>query len=167
MVNSKGDTLFDQSAIEAIKTQLLPLAKIITPNIKEAELLLGEPISSQADMYPAIQRLAEKYPCSIVLKAGFFKNDKVLTDLLWIANEQKIVSLSVPCVNTKNVNGTGCSFSSAIASYLAKGEDVEEAVRSAKNYIHNAIVSGADYAFGHGFGPVNHFWRQEKDRQSN
>lgn len=158
MVNSKGDTLFKPDAIEAVKKQLIPCARIITPNIKEGELLLGDSIRSQADMGEALARLAEMYHCSIVLKAGFFKNDPLLTDLLWDAEQNKVIPLPVPCVKTKNINGTGCSFSSAIASFMAKGLGVEASVREAKHYIHTAISEGADYEFGKGFGPVNHFY---------
>lgn len=158
MVNSKGDTLFKPDAIEAVKKRLIPCARIITPNIKEGEILLGETINSQADMGEALKKLASMYHCSIVLKAGYFKEDDTLTDLLWDAEQKKTVTLSVPCVKTKNINGTGCSFSSAIASYMAKGLGVEDSVRAAKNYIHNAISAGADYEFGQGFGPVDHFY---------
>ena len=94
------------------------------------------------------------------MKAGHLTDDR-LVDVFYKAEEDRIVELPSARVYTQNTHGTGCTLSSAFASYLAQGLPLDDAARAATDYIHNAIVSGAEYQIGHGHGPVNHFWNRK------
>ena len=109
------------------------------------------------DMQTAARNLAGSGCRSILIKGGHLtENDS--TDLLYLAQDDRFVSLEARRIASRNNHGTGCTLSSAIASYTAKGDGIEEAVRQAKSYIQNAIRAGADYSIGHGHGPVHHFF---------
>ena len=155
MVATSGDALSNGLIAQALMNTLMPLGRIITPNIPEAETLLGEAIGAD-DMEDAARRLSDKVKTSVLLKAGHIEAD-TLTDILYNAESGKIVRLSSPKVDTVNTHGTGCTLSSAIASFLAHGESLDEAVGKAKEYISSAIREGANYKIGHGHGPVHHF----------
>jgi hydroxymethylpyrimidine/phosphomethylpyrimidine kinase len=137
--------------------ELIPMARVITPNIPEAEILLGATIDGQDDLPDAARRLSEKYGVSVLLKAGHLVNDR-LVDVFYNSETGELIELSAPRIDTPNTHGTGCTLSSAIAAQLAKGLSVTEAVRAAKAYIHAAIIHGANYTIGHGHGPVAHFY---------
>lgn len=158
MVSTSGHRLIEESAIETLKTVLIPLARVITPNIPEAEILSGEKIGCARD-FPA---LARKLSCggriSVMLKAGHLE-EELLTDIFYNAEEDRIIELPGRRCDTPNTHGTGCTLSSAIASYLAQGFELDVAVTKAKDYLYNALVSGSGYTIGHGHGPVNHFWK--------
>ncbi len=213
MVSTSGHRLLQEDAVQVLIEELMPMARIITPNIPEAEILLQRKIKSQNDLRQAAIYLSDMFSScssrepaaskqvtsdssseqcsstaivsipdssehiskqtagvSVLMKAGHImeaadvgmpahiSGQTTITDVLFIAEERKIVELPSQCINTRNTHGTGCTLSSAIASYLAQGESLESAVRKAKVYIANAIKSGADYEIGHGHGPVNHFW---------
>ncbi|MBP5136504.1 MAG: bifunctional hydroxymethylpyrimidine kinase/phosphomethylpyrimidine kinase [Paludibacteraceae bacterium] len=155
MVATSGDALSNGLIAQALMNTLMPLGRIITPNIPEAEVLLGEAIGAD-DMEDAARRLSDKVKTSVLLKAGHIEAD-TLTDILYNAESGKVVRLSSPKVDTVNTHGTGCTLSSAIASFLAHGESLDEAVGKAKEYISSAIREGANYKIGHGHGPVHHF----------
>ncbi|MBP5743113.1 MAG: bifunctional hydroxymethylpyrimidine kinase/phosphomethylpyrimidine kinase [Paludibacteraceae bacterium] len=155
MVATSGDALSNGLIAQALMNTLMPLGRIITPNIPEAETLLGEAIGAD-DMEDAARRLSDKVKTSVLLKAGHIEAD-TLTDILYNAESGKVVRLSSPKVDTVNTHGTGCTLSSAIASFLAHGESLDEAVGKAKEYISSAIREGANYKIGHGHGPVHHF----------
>ena len=157
MVSTSGHKLIEDSAIEVLKSELIPMARVITPNIPEAEILLGETISKQEQLPGSARRLAEKYGVSVLLKAGHLVNDELI-DILYNHETGETVELSAPRIDTPNTHGTGCTLSSAIAAQLAKGLSVTEAIRAAKAYIHAAIIHGANYTIGHGHGPVAHFY---------
>ena len=150
----------EDSAIETLKEELIPLARIITPNIPEAEILIGRKISRQEELPQVAQELAEKHNVSVMLKAGHLTEDE-LTDILYDNEQKQVTRLTGKRLYTKNTHGTGCTLSSAIASMMAKGCDVNEAVEKAKWYLANALQVGARYEIGQGHGPVCHFWNFE------
>lgn len=157
MVSTSGHRLIEESAVETLKTTLVPCARVITPNIPEAEILAGEKILSQSDL----PRIARKLSCngsiSVLMKAGHLTDD-YLIDIFYNAENDSITELKSRRLVTKNTHGTGCTLSSAFASYLAQGYNLDDAAKLAKEYINNALVAGADYEIGHGHGPVNHFF---------
>lgn len=157
MVAQSGDKLLQDDAIQAIKEYLMPLADVVTPNIPEAEVLNDCVILNLEDMQAAAKSLAGYGSRSILIKGGHLENNDS-TDFLYIAEEDRFVRLEAKRIASNNNHGTGCTLSSAIASYMARGNDIEGAVRKAKNYIQNAIRAGADYTIGHGHGPVHHFF---------
>ncbi|MDE6279111.1 MAG: bifunctional hydroxymethylpyrimidine kinase/phosphomethylpyrimidine kinase [Paramuribaculum sp.] len=159
MVATSGDPLLMPEAISTLRDELLPLATVITPNLPEASLLLGEEITHSDQLEEAARALSALYPdrnVSVMLKAGHLSDD-TLTDIFYNAVTDKTQRLSSPRVDTPNTHGTGCTYSSAIAAMLAKGADLDTAAIKAKQYLAEAIVSGADYNIGKGHGPVNHF----------
>ena len=164
MVSTSGHRLIEESAIEVIKARLIPLARVITPNIPEAEILAGQGISSEAD-FPEIAKILSntsvdnngQAAVSVLLKAGHLTGDDLI-DYFYNAEDGTITTLPSKRVYTRNTHGTGCTLSSAFAAALAKGETLTDAAISAKKYIEQAIISGADYEIGHGHGPVNHFF---------
>ena len=157
MVSTSGHRLIEEDAIEVLKSELIPMARIITPNIPEAEILLGESISKQDELPEAARRLAEVYGVSVLLKAGHLVNDELI-DILYNHETGDTIELSAQHITTRNTHGTGCTLSSALAAQLAKGLSLTEAVRTAKQYINQAIIHGARYEIGHGHGPVAHFY---------
>lgn len=158
MVAQSGDKLLQDSAIEALKTHLIPLAEILTPNIPEASVLLGRKISVAAEMPAAAEELTALGCRNVLVKGGHLEGDDC-DDCLSLGDEKRIVRFSGARVETRNNHGTGCTLSAAIAAFLARGDDVEAAVRHAKTYIAEAIRAGAAYRIGHGHGPVHHFHR--------
>lgn len=155
MVSTSGHKLIEDDAIESIKNRLIPLSRVITPNIPEAEILSGCKISSDQDFEQIAKKLSFNKSVSVLLKAGHLDND-CLVDYFYNIEDNTITLLPSKRVKTRNTHGTGCTLSSACASALARGEDLTAASKSAKKYIEQAIVSGAEYEIGHGHGPVNH-----------
>ncbi len=158
MVSTSGHKLIEDSAIAVLKSDLMPLARVITPNIPEAEILLGEPIEKQGDLPAAARRLAQQYGVSVLLKAGHLVDDELI-DIFYNNETDEVIELSARRVDTPNTHGTGCTLSSAFAAQLAKGLPLTEAARAAKAYINNAIIHGAAYKIGNGHGPVCHFYK--------
>jgi hydroxymethylpyrimidine/phosphomethylpyrimidine kinase len=158
MVAQSGDKLLQDDAIEAIKTHLMPLADVVTPNIPEASVLCDRPLKNWRDIESAAQILAQHGSHSILIKGGHGDENKS-TDLLFLAREKRFVRLTADRIETDNNHGTGCTLSSAIASYMAKGMNIEEAVQKAKTFMNQAIAAGAAYKLGHGHGPVHHFFQ--------
>jgi hydroxymethylpyrimidine/phosphomethylpyrimidine kinase len=157
MVATSGDSLLQEEAFLTLKNELIPLARVITPNIPEAEVLLGEKIEKQADLLRVVKHLSGNGRVSVLLKAGHL-TDAVLTDVFYNAETDEVIELTSQRVDTQNTHGTGCTFSSAVASFLAHGLPLNEAVRRAKVYINQAINRGAAYEIGNGHGPVHHFF---------
>jgi hydroxymethylpyrimidine/phosphomethylpyrimidine kinase len=157
MVATSGDKLLQDEAIETLKNMLIPTVRLITPNIPEAEILLGEKIHTQCDLPHMARKLSLNGKVSVMLKAGHL-NDNELTDVFYNAENDTFLELKSTRVYTKNTHGTGCTLSSAIASYLAHGFSADDAVKKAKDYINQAISLGAHYTLGKGHGPVHHFY---------
>jgi hydroxymethylpyrimidine/phosphomethylpyrimidine kinase len=158
MVAQSGDKLLQDDAIEAIKTHLMPLSDVVTPNIPEASVLCGRRLKNWSDIEEAAEILARHGSRSILIKGGH-GNENDSTDLLFLARETRFVRLTADRIETDNNHGTGCTLSSAIASYLAKGMNIEEAVQKAKTFMNRAIAAGAAYKVGNGHGPVHHFFQ--------
>ncbi|MCW3804643.1 bifunctional hydroxymethylpyrimidine kinase/phosphomethylpyrimidine kinase [Plebeiibacterium marinum] len=157
MVSTSGKTLLKQDAIITLKETLIPAVKVITPNIPEVELLLNKKASSQNDLPKLAKELGDQYHISVLLKAGHAIGDE-LTDILYNFDKGEFTYLKSNRIKSKNTHGTGCTLSSALASFLAKGLILEEAASLAKKYMQKAILAGADYKIGKGHGPVKHFY---------
>lgn len=157
MVATSGDALLQRDAVATLRDELIPCARVITPNIPEAELLLGERLTRQEELPDAAQRLSRDGRVSVLLKAGHLQ-DNMLTDIFYNAETDRILPLRSPRVETVNTHGTGCTLSSAFAAFLARGFELDEAATRAKEYIAAAIAAGARYEIGHGHGPVHHFF---------
>ena len=157
MVSSSGHRLLSVEAQEVIKQNLFPMATLITPNLPEMEALTGLPLSTYKEKEKAARCLMNSGAKAILLKGGHEEGD-VKTDILFSNSATGIQSamFTSETVATRNIHGTGCTLSSAITAFLARGLALEEAIVEAKKYISNAIQSGANIAIGHGFGPVNH-----------
>ena len=130
---------------------------LITPNIPEAEILLGEKILSQNALPDCARRLSQGGKVSVLLKAGHL-SDAELVDVFYNAETDNVMLLPSRRLDTPNTHGTGCTLSSAVAAFLARGFALDDAVRNAKEYIGKAIEAGAGYEIGHGHGPVHHFF---------
>lgn len=157
MVATSGDKLLQDEAIETLKNELVPFVRVITPNIPEAEILLGSKIRGQEDLPYVIKDLSFGNQVSVLLKAGHLKDDE-LVDVFYNAETNEIIELKSKRVYTKNTHGTGCTFSSAIAAYLAHDLPLNDAIKNAKEYMVKAISAGAEYEIGKGHGPVHHFF---------
>jgi hydroxymethylpyrimidine/phosphomethylpyrimidine kinase len=157
MVATSGDRLLPADAVEGLRAKLIPLAALITPNLPEAAALLDEPVAlSEAAIESQGKRLLAM-GCSAVLIKGGHGQGAESTDYLVSGNGS--IALPAPRIATRNTHGTGCSLSSAIAAGLAKGEDLETAVRHAKTWISAAIAAADRLDVGHGRGPIHHFHR--------
>lgn len=158
MVATSGDPLLQQEAVETLRDELIPHARVITPNIPEAEILLGAPITDQDQLPDAAKALSHRCGgVSVMLKAGHM-HDNELIDIFYNAETDSILPLKSARVATCNTHGTGCTMSSAIAAFLAHGQQLDQAATNAKAYIASAIEAGAAYKIGHGHGPVHHFF---------
>lgn len=157
MVAQSGDKLLRDDAVEALKTHLIPMAEIVTPNLPEAEVLLGRKISALDEMPGAAIDLAQLGCRNVLVKGGHLEGE-ASDDCLYLATEKRLVRLPGARIETRNNHGTGCTLSSAIAAFLARDFEMEEAVRRAKAYVAATIQTGAAYRIGHGHGPVHHFW---------
>jgi len=157
MVATSGDLLIQESAISTLKAELLPLADIITPNLPEGAALIGSEIpSSEADMINMITGLRQLGSKAVLLKGGHLEQNENSNDLLIFP--EHVHHLTAKRINTRNTHGTGCTLSSAIASYLAQGNDLLRAVQLGKQYISQAIAHADELEIGKGHGPVNHFF---------
>lgn len=155
MVSTSGHRLVEENAIEVIQNRLMSLSRVITPNIPEAEILAGCKIEGEKDFEKVARLLSHHSGVSVLLKAGHL-DGKYLVDYFYNAEDNTITKLPSKRVETPNTHGTGCTLSSALAAAIARGEDLTTATLSAKRYIEQAIISGAEYTIGNGYGPVNH-----------
>ncbi|MDE5970977.1 MAG: bifunctional hydroxymethylpyrimidine kinase/phosphomethylpyrimidine kinase [Muribaculaceae bacterium] len=143
---------------EVLKSSLFPLASLITPNIPESSQLFDLSPTNITSYFDN----KEIFPFDILLKGGHGDDCNMVTDLLLMRNQNKPVCFSHQRVNTSNTHGTGCTLSSAIASFLAMGFDIEKSVDSAIRWLSCALAEGADYSFGSGYGHGNHIFKQIK-----
>jgi hydroxymethylpyrimidine/phosphomethylpyrimidine kinase len=158
MVAQSGDRLLQDEAVAALKERLLPLAEIVTPNLPEASVLLGRKVETAGSDGEAARELATLGCATVLIKGGHLEGPRC-DDILWIGDEGRLVRLPGRKIATINNHGTGCTLSSAIAAFLARGEAIEAAVRQAKEYVTGAIAAGAGYRLGRGHGPVHHLYR--------
>lgn len=150
MVATSGSKLISDDAIETLKTCLMPLSSILTPNIPEAEVLSGMKVETEEEMILAAKKISETFHCAVLCKGGHQLNDA--NDLLYRDGEYKW--FHGKRIQNPNTHGTGCTLSSAIASNLAKGYSMDESVKRAKDYISEALEAMLD--LGKGSGPMKH-----------
>jgi hydroxymethylpyrimidine/phosphomethylpyrimidine kinase len=160
MIATSGDRLIEEDTVAGIVEQLFPLVTIITPNMDEASLLAGMPVETLSDMHKAAKIIMDMNVGALLLKGGHLKSEQ-LTSFL-VTKEGVERELHSDKIITKNVHGSGCTLSSAIASYLAQGYVLQEAVSKAQEYVHGAILHAADVIAGKGNGPLNHFYNPQK-----
>jgi hydroxymethylpyrimidine/phosphomethylpyrimidine kinase len=152
---TSGDRLLAAEAVASLRTKLIPRASLITPNLPEAAALLGETVaSSEAAIRGQGQRLLAMGCRAVLIKGGHGQGAESID---YLFSGSGTVALAAPRIATKNTHGTGCSLSSAIAAGLAKGGDMETAVRNAKLWITEAIAAADGRGIGHGHGPIHHF----------
>jgi hydroxymethylpyrimidine/phosphomethylpyrimidine kinase len=154
MVAKSGDHLLDEEAVHALRWTLLRMARVVTPNIPEAEVLSKMAIASVADMREAARRIAALKPAAVVIKGGHLAGPEVV-DLLFENGE--FTEFIGPRIEGRNTHGTGCTFAAAIAAHLAKGAALKDAVPAAKTYVEGAMRNGIPLGKGH--RPLHHFWR--------
>jgi hydroxymethylpyrimidine/phosphomethylpyrimidine kinase len=155
MVATSGDRLLATEAVEALRTQLIPRASLITPNLPEAAALLDEPVAlNESTIEIQGKRLLSMGCRAVLIKGGHGQGTESIDYLI---SSHGIIALAAPRIATKNTHGTGCSLSSAIAAGLAKGEEMETAVRNAKVWVSAAIAAADRLGVGHGHGPIHHF----------
>ena len=154
MVATSGDRLMADATVQVLVHELFPLAEVITPNLDEGALLLGHEIAGSDALDDAARELLAMGAPSVLLKGGHLAGHAVI-DVL-IETSGKLTRLEAPRIATRNVHGTGCTLSSAIAAQLALGLPLMRAVKEARAYILGAIAAGADVRTGHGAGPLNH-----------
>lgn len=158
MVSKSGHPLLRPEAVDAMKTRLLPLAFVVTPNIHEAQQLSGIQITSLADARRAA-KIIHGFGCKhVLIKGGHLLNERA-TDLLYDGRFFNV--LKGEYIETNQTHGTGCTFASALAAHLARGRSVLDAAQAAKTYVTQAIRHGL--AIGHGHGPTDHFYFLERD----
>lgn len=153
MVATSGDRLLQEEAIATLKEELIPFVRVITPNIPEAEILLGRKIAGQEELPQVARELSLGRKVSVLLKAGHL-HDAELIDVFYNAETDEATPLRSMRLDTPNTHGTGCTLSSAIASNLAKGYSLSESVARAKEYISGALSAMLD--LGKGAGPMQH-----------
>ncbi|MGK2922564.1 MAG: bifunctional hydroxymethylpyrimidine kinase/phosphomethylpyrimidine kinase [Methyloceanibacter sp.] len=162
MVATSGDPLLDEDAVEALRDRLVPRATLITPNLREGAVLLGEPAESREQMLEGrAERLRDLGAKAVLLTGG---ESIAETALDIFVDENGVQRIEAPRVETENTHGTGCTLSSAIAAELAKGESLDKAVKIAKLYVTAAIIAADEIEVGKGRGPVHHFhafWKSE------
>lgn len=152
-VSKHGDSLLSEGTLEMVKTELLPLATVVTPNLLEAELLTGIVITDEDSMLAAARQIASRGPRWVLVKGGHLPGSPV--DLLF--GDGHVFRFPGDRIASRHTHGTGCTLASAIASHLAMGADVPGAVEAAREYIRGAIEAG--FPLGAGIGPVDHAWR--------
>jgi hydroxymethylpyrimidine/phosphomethylpyrimidine kinase len=159
MVAKSGDHLLDEEAVHALRWTLLRLARVVTPNLPEAEVLAKMSIRSVADMREAARRIAMLKPAAVVIKGGHLAGPEVVDLLLENGEFYEWVG---PRIEGPNTHGTGCTFASAIAAHLARGAVLKDAVPAAKAYVEGAMRHGIPLGKGH--RPLNHFWNISASR---
>jgi len=155
MVATSGDNLIDDAAVERLKT-FFPHVTLITPNIPEAQVLIGHDITLENLEASAIE-IAQKYEVSVLLKGGHLEQTDMMTDLLYNYETGVTTRIQNRAIKTENTHGTGCTLSSAIATHIAIGDTIEAATKTACTYLNLAIDAGKEKILGKGHGPVNHF----------
>jgi hydroxymethylpyrimidine/phosphomethylpyrimidine kinase len=155
LIATSGDRLLATDAVESLRTRLIPRASLITPNLPEAAALLDEPLASgEAAIARQGQRLLAMGCPAVLIKGGHAQGSESID---YLVRGNGTLALPAPRIATTNTHGTGCSLSSAIAAGLAKGEDLETAIRNAKAWVSAAIAAADRLGVGHGHGPIHHF----------
>lgn len=151
MIAKSGDRLLEVPAIETLRSRLLPRAYVVTPNLPEAEALVGFPVADESAVRRAARQIVEMGAKAVVIKGGHGEGEECID---WLYDGRRFSRFAAPRVATRNTHGTGCTFSAAIAAQLARGAQLEVAVRSAKRYVTTALERGI--SLGRGHGPLDH-----------
>jgi len=160
MVSTSGHQLIQNETIDACKELLFPLTTLITPNLDEVSLLVGEKITTVDQMLPAGEKIISMGTAAVLVKGGHLDQEELVSYL--IQKELPYESFTTMRVQTKNMHGSGCTLSSAIASFLAQGFTLSESVGKAQKYVEQAIIGSSDLVIGKGNGPLNHFFDPQK-----
>ena len=153
MLSTSGHPLTEPEAVDALCTDLFPLCRLVTPNLNEAARLLQRPLHTPEEMEAAAIELSARYGCAFLLKGGHLEGG-AMTDILY---DRQIYRFTSPRIDTRNLHGTGCTYSSAIATLLGHEFELQEAVRQAKLYMDKAIQAARCWHIGKGQGPLCHF----------
>jgi hydroxymethylpyrimidine/phosphomethylpyrimidine kinase len=159
MVATSGARLLKQDAVKAMATELLPLATLATPNVDEAELLIGSQLTCVDDLSEAARAVHRTYGCAALIKGGHLRTLREAVDIFYDGETE--LRLAAPFVRNVSTHGTGCTYSAAIAAYVAKGLPLREAVTEAKNYITQAIATSVRSRAG---SVLNSFWNTRPAR---
>ena len=165
MISTSGHRLIEESAVEALAKVLIPISSIITPNIPEAEILLGRKLQNVDQMRIAAKELSMTLSdgkIAVLIKGGHLRDSNEICDLLYDPTDKETYMFKGTKFDTPNTHGTGCSLSSAIAAHLSQSKSIYEAVEKAEAYIDTAIESGSNYTIGKGHGPIDHFYMIKK-----
>ena len=157
MISTSGDRLLDNDAVKLIRTRLLEHARVVTPNRTEAEVLADLSIESLDDARRATSLIRAQGAAAVVITGGHFEGNQIV-DLL--DDDGTVVEFRGPRIESRSTHGTGCSFAASVAAELARNTSLFEAVEKAKRYVEGAIRHAQ--TLGHGQGPINHFWRNER-----
>jgi len=155
MISTGGDRLIQKDAIRVLVNELFPLATVVTPNMHEAEALVGRKLSTSQEIRSAAREICSLGPQSVVIKGGHLQDPEQSDDLFYDGNA--FHDLKGKRIKTHNTHGSGCTFSAAIAAYLAKDLSTAESVFRAKQYVQKAIQNS--FSLGKGNGPLGHFWK--------
>ncbi|MDA8391242.1 MAG: bifunctional hydroxymethylpyrimidine kinase/phosphomethylpyrimidine kinase [Actinomycetota bacterium] len=159
LVASTGKALSGPDVVDAYVRHLLPVAHVVTPNLAEAAILVGHPVSTLDHMREAALEIAALGPTWVVVKGGHLApaagTKGRAVDVVW--DGTRLSEIGTPFVDTTNVHGTGCTFSAAVAAFIASGKVTGEAIDSAKQYVHRSIAGAASWRLGAGHGPLDHF----------
>jgi hydroxymethylpyrimidine/phosphomethylpyrimidine kinase len=158
MVAKSGDRLLQEDAVRAMRELLIPLADVVTPNIPEAADFVGHPVGTNEEMHAAAREIQSWGARNVIVKGGHREGPEAV-DVLY--DGRNFHEFRSPRIETTSTHGTGCTFASAIAAFLALQEDIPDAVRHAKEYVTEALRYAEP--IGHGHGPVNHFWSRRRD----
>ena len=156
MVSTSGHKLMTDETINIIRRELIPLASLITPNLHEARILSGLVLKDEGEMEKGAELLGKTYECSVLVKGGHLEEGE-MCDVLYNAEEHQCFRYHAPKIESRNLHGTGCTLSSAIATKLAQGHSLKEAIALAKDYVTKAIDKAKDMHIGNGHGPLWHF----------
>lgn len=162
MVSTSGSMLLEEDAVEVLVRRIFPLATLVTPNQMETKVLTGSDKTAVQ-----IEKLLRLGCRNILIKGGDTDRNDIKVDILHLSDSDETIELKADAVDTRNTHGTGCTLSSAIASYLALGYELTDAVSMAKLYVTHALEAGSWITTGHGHGPVNHFFSPRRLKNFN
>jgi hydroxymethylpyrimidine/phosphomethylpyrimidine kinase len=157
MISKSGYELIQSSTISVLKETIFPYVTLVTPNLPETEYLLGAKINTPVEQQAAAIELGNQFNINVLIKGGHLESE-VAADVLYLNETQECHWFSSKRIHSMNSHGTGCSLSSAIASYLAQGCSLKDAIDNAKRYLTQALESAATWRIGRGCGPVDHFY---------
>lgn len=161
MVSTSGHKLMTDDTIEVIKQELMPLTSLITPNLHEACILSGLEVKREGEMEKCADVLGKTCRCSVLVKGGHLEKNE-MCDVFYDAEEERCFRYGAPKIESRNLHGTGCTLSSAIATKLSQGHPLKEAIALAKDYVTKAIDAAKDMHIGEGHGPLWHFYENRK-----